>query len=147
MIRQQQLPNGRRRAGEIAGNVTADCAAVCCCVPCAVMDMVALAAYKVPACLWKKAVKKKRKKRLVNQQRKNKKNEAALLNHNKPDGPGPGPETVMVGPTLEEHLAKEEVPGHVKLEEEMWARFSASGFWRSDSKRQEPELQTGEKDR
>ncbi|CAL5200570.1 unnamed protein product [Lathyrus oleraceus] len=143
MIRQQQLPNGRRRAGEVAGNVTADCAAVCCCVPCAIMDMVALAAYKVPACLWKKAVKKKRKKRLL----KNKKNEAALLDHNKPGGPGLGPETVTVGPTLEEHLAKEELPGDVKLEEEMWARFSGSGFWRSDSKRQEPELQTGEKDR
>ncbi|CAK8535489.1 unnamed protein product [Lathyrus sativus] len=147
MIRQQQLPNGRRRAGEVAGNVTADCAAVCCCVPCAVMDMVALAAYKVPACLWKKAAKKNKQKRLQNQQKKNKKNETALFDHNKPGGPGLGPDAVIVGPTLEEHLAKEEVPGGAKLEEEMWARFSASGFWRSDSMRQEPELQTGEKDR
>ncbi|CAI8592800.1 unnamed protein product [Vicia faba] len=144
MIRQQQLPNNRRRAGEVAGNVTADCAAVCCCVPCAVMDMVALAAYKVPACLWKKAAKKKRTKRL---QKNNKKSETAPLDHNKPDGLGLGPETVNIRPTLEEHLAKEELPGDVKLEEEMWARFSGNGFWRSGSMSQEPELQTEEKDR
>ena len=144
MIRQNQIPN-RRRAGEVAGNATAECAAVCCCVPCAVMDIVALATYKVPACLWKKAMNKKRKKRLQQkQQKKIKKNENTLMDHNKPNPIGP--ETVIVGPTLEEHLSKEELPGVVILEEEMWARFSVTGFWRSASQN-EPELQTGEKDR
>ncbi|KAK2370167.1 hypothetical protein P8452_57552 [Trifolium repens] len=156
MTRQQQLANRSRRIGEVAGNATAECAAICCCVPCTVMDVVALATYKVPACLWKKAVQKKKKKRLQKHLKKIKKNEAMLLDHKKPNGPGSGPgtktesgpETVIVKPTLEEHLAKEEVPeDDAKLEDEMWARFNVNGFWRSQSQRHEPELQTGEKAR
>ncbi|KAJ1400040.1 hypothetical protein SESBI_29876 [Sesbania bispinosa] len=149
MARQQQVllrsapvnrRRERRRVGEIAGNATAECAAVCCCVPCAVMDMIVLAAYKVPAGLFKKAIRNKRKKRLQ------KKKDEALLEH-KPNGP----ETGNVGPTLEEHLGLvKETPETIKLEEEMWARFSGTGFWRSSSQRHqqcEPELQTGELDR
>ena len=147
MTRQQPFPNNRRRPGEVAGNATAEFAAVCCCVPCAVMDMVALATYKVPAGLWKKAVKNTRKKRLQKQQ-KIKKNENTWLDPNKPKPkPKPtNPETVIVGSTLEEHLAKEELPEVDDLEEEMWARFSITGFWRSGSQNEE-ELQTGKKDR
>ncbi|PNX94065.1 hypothetical protein L195_g017232 [Trifolium pratense] len=143
---QPQLANRSRRVGEVAGNTTAECAAICCCVPCTVMDMVALATYKVPACLWKKAVQKKKKKRLQKNLKKIKKNETTLLDHKKPNGPGTGPETVIVKPNLEEHF--EETPeDDVKLEDEMWARFNVNGFWRSESQRQEPELQTGEKNR
>lgn len=90
-------------------------------------------------------MKNTRKRRLQKQQKKKKKkNEGALLQQ-KPTGP----ETVIVGPTLEEHLAKEESPEVDKLEEEMWARFSTTGFWRSSSQgfQHEPEMQTGEKDR
>ncbi|GAU17141.1 hypothetical protein TSUD_106400 [Trifolium subterraneum] len=81
-----------------------------------------------------------------------KKNETTLLDHKKPNGPVPmteyGPESVTVRPTLEEHLTNEETPeDDVKLEDEMWARFNVNGFWRSQSQRQEPELQTGEKNR
>lgn len=114
------------------------------------MDMVALAVYKVPAGLFQKAMKNKRKKRLQQKKSNKKKNETGLLDRNSSIGSGPGPDTFIVGPTLEEHLAKEESPEVVNLEDEMWARFSVTGFWRSDSQRQfqhEPELQTGEKDR
>lgn len=135
---QKTIPNRPgRRVGEVAGNATAECAAVCCCLPCAVMDMIALAAYKIPAGLWKKAMKNRRKRRLQKQQKK--------LLQQKPIGP----ETVIVGPTLEEQLAKEESTEADKLEKEMWARFSTTGFWRSSSQgfQREPEMQTGEKDR
>lgn len=99
--------------------------------------MVALATYKVPASLWKKAAINNRKKRLRKQMKKDMKN---LLEHEKPSGPGP--ETVVVGPTMEELLAEEELP-----EEDLWARFSVKGFWRSNSQKHEPdELQTGEND-
>ncbi|AES67187.2 hypothetical protein MtrunA17_Chr2g0322281 [Medicago truncatula] len=139
MTRQNQLQNRRRSVGEVAGNATAECAAICCCVPCAVVDMVALATYKVPASLWKKAAINNRKKRLLKQMKKDMKN---FLEHEKPGGPGP--ETVVVGPTMEELLAQEELP-----EEDLWARFSVNGFWRSSSsqKHEPDELQTGENNR
>jgi len=138
MTSQNQLQNRRRSFGEVAGNATAECAAICCCVPCAVVDMVALATYKVPACLWKKATINNRKKRLLKQMKKDRKN---LLEHENPGGPGP--ETVVVGPTMEELLAKEDLP-----EEDLWARFSVNGFWRGNSQKHEPdELKTGENDR
>jgi len=138
MTRQNQLQSRRRSVGEVAGNATAECAAICCCVPCAVVDMVALATYKVPACLWKKATINSRKKRLLKQIKRDKKN---LMEHEKLGGPGA--ETVVVGPTMEELLAKEELP-----EEDLWSRFSVNGFWRSNSQKHEPdELQTGENER
>jgi len=117
-----------RRAGEVAGNATAACAAVCCCVPCSVMDVVVLAAYKVPAGLVRKAMHK-RKRRLL--QKKNKKTEA-LLDHGPDDVSGPRPR-----PSLEEHLsvAADKSEATTKLEEEMWAQFNGTGFWRSASQR------------
>ncbi|XP_027927847.1 uncharacterized protein LOC114184736 [Vigna unguiculata] len=120
----------RWRAGEVAGNATAACAAVCCCVPCSVMDVVVLAAYKVPAGLVRKAMHK-RKRRLL--QKKNEKNEA-LLDHRPDDfsGPTPGP-----WPSLDEDLSEDEAEETSKLEEEMWAQFNGTGFWRSDSQRLE----------
>ncbi|TKY48714.1 hypothetical protein E2542_SST26136 [Spatholobus suberectus] len=135
------LRGERRRVGEVAGNATADCAAVCCCVPCTVMEMVVLAAYKVPAGLVKKAMHKR--KRQI-QQKKKKKNEA-LLDH----GPAGVENVVGLGPTLEEHLAQEASEDQLeasRLEEEMWAQFNGTGFWRSVSQRhhQQPHLQTRE---
>ncbi|RDX93423.1 hypothetical protein CR513_24322, partial [Mucuna pruriens] len=133
----------RRHVGEMAGNATAECAAVCCCMPCAVMDMVVLAAYKVPAGLVKKAMHK-RKCRLQQQQKKNKKNEG-LFDH--------GPISIHnlgLGPTFDDHLPNEAGEDELevsRLEDEMWAQFNGTGFWRSDSQRlqqQPPHLFTGE---
>ncbi|KAK7324817.1 hypothetical protein VNO77_28676 [Canavalia gladiata] len=117
----------RRHVGEVAGNATAECAAVCCCVPCTVMDMVVLAAYKVPAGLVKK-VMHKRKRRL---QQKKKKREDTLLGYrfNSMDIPGP---------KLVEEVSKEVSDDKLeasRLEEEMWAQFNGTGFWRSASQR------------
>ncbi|WVZ00201.1 hypothetical protein V8G54_026270 [Vigna mungo] len=120
------------RAGEVAGNATAACAAVCCCVPCTVMDVVVLAAYKVPAGLVRKAMHKRKRRQL---QKKNKKTEA-LLDHG-PDGVS-GPDDVSGSrPSLEENLSEDVAEDTSKLEEEMWAQFNGTGFWRSDSQRLE----------
>ncbi|XP_061360337.1 uncharacterized protein LOC133304337 [Gastrolobium bilobum] len=134
-VSRRHPPRERRRVGEVAGNATAECAAVCCCIPCTVMDMVVLAAYKVPAGLLKKAMHK-RKRRL-----QKKKTEKLL------DQRPSSVESGNIGPTLEEQLAKEvkaEKAEPVGLEEQMWAQFSGTGFWRSSSQRQQqqPQLQT-----
>lgn len=129
----------------MAGNATAEFTAVCCCVPCAVMDIVVLAAYKVPAGLVKKAMRG-RKRSLQQKKMKKKKKEEALLEPQ--NNEVVGSDAVNVVPTLEEQLAKETAET-AKLEAEMWAQFNGGGFWRSCSQRQnnEPEHQTGEANR
>ncbi|KAG4972129.1 hypothetical protein JHK84_038208 [Glycine max] len=136
----------RRRVGEVAGNATAECAAVCCCVPLTVMDMVVLATYKLPAGLLKKAMHK-RKGRLL---QKRKKKTEALLDHGpvKADNSGHGLGLGLgLGSTLEEHLAKEVAEEKLeasRLEDEMWAQFNGTGFWRSASQRHHQQQTDGE---
>ncbi|XP_027343351.1 uncharacterized protein LOC113855921 [Abrus precatorius] len=131
----------RRRVGEVAGNATADCAAVCCCVPCTVMDVVVLAAYKVPKGLFKKAMHS-RKRRLL--QAKKSKNEA-LLDHNRPKSSCVDVNGSTLEKPFEKEISEEKLEAS-QLEDEMWAQFNSTGFWRSNSQRhkQQPE---GECDR
>lgn len=121
----------RRRAGEMAGGGAAECAAVCCCCPCAVLNFLVLAVYKVPAGLLRKAVRR-RPRRLVKNGANGKKNDVVLL---QPQRSSSATGTTM----LEEHLAKdsatEKLPEAVALENDMWARFGGTGFWRSESQR------------
>ncbi|KAK7272271.1 hypothetical protein RJT34_28764 [Clitoria ternatea] len=122
----------RRRVSEVAGHATADCAAVCCCLPCAAMDMLILAAFKVPAGLVKKAIDKR--KRQLRQKKIMSKKEALLdYRSNSFDnvGFGLGPRPIWEEPLAEEEM---ECP-HSQLEEEMWAQFNGTGFWRSSSQR------------
>ncbi|KAD7479760.1 hypothetical protein E3N88_02896 [Mikania micrantha] len=49
----------------MAGGTTAECAAVVCCFPCTVFHVILMAVYKVPAGLYRKAVRKKRHRRLL----------------------------------------------------------------------------------
>ncbi|KAL2331863.1 hypothetical protein Fmac_019444 [Flemingia macrophylla] len=122
------------RVGEVAGNATAECAAVCCCVPCALLDMVVLAAYKVPAGLVKKALLKRENKKQLKHKRKN--TNAALLDN----GPtASAPNDAGPRPTLEDHLALDLVQDS-NLEQDMWAQFNGTGFWRSTSQRHQPHL-------
>ncbi|MED6135334.1 hypothetical protein PIB30_045524 [Stylosanthes scabra] len=121
----------RRRTSEVAGGATAECAAVFCCLPCAVMDLLVLTMYKLPAGLVKKAIVKRDRRRIQ------KKKRTQMQMQNKQNS-GVG---VMA---LEEHLSAEEVEGKVvikstaeedDMEKEMWARFNGMGFWRSTSQR------------
>ncbi|TKY66997.1 hypothetical protein E2542_SST09888 [Spatholobus suberectus] len=114
----------RRGVGEVAGGAAADCAAVCCCCPCAVLNLVVLAVYRVPAGLVKKAAHKRRRRRLP-------KNDVVLLQRQRSSSVDAS--DIAVGPTrLEEFLKKEPEEEKEKiedegLEKEMWARFAEPG--------------------
>lgn len=125
-----------RRVGEVAGGGAADCAAVCCCCPCAVLNLVVLAVYKVPAGLFRKAMRKRQRRSLA----ANKKNNVVLLQPQRSSGVDLAEALpVSAGPkVLEDRLEAEgaaEKPEAVALEKEMWARFAGTGFWRSESQR------------
>ncbi|KAL2328380.1 hypothetical protein Fmac_021807 [Flemingia macrophylla] len=120
----------RRRVGEVAGGAAADCTAVACCCPCAVLNILALAVYKLP----KGLVLRARRRRFT----KNKTADAALLQPHRCGS------DLMVGSTrLQEFFIKGEKVVVVHdddldtLEKEMWARFADTGFWRSESQRRQ----------
>ncbi|RDX67242.1 hypothetical protein CR513_53908, partial [Mucuna pruriens] len=121
----------RRGVGEAAGGAAAECAAVCCCFPCAVLNLVVLAVYKVPKGLARKAADKRRR-------RLPKKNDDVLLHPNRSSSAVAN--EVTVGSTRVEELFSQglenDKPEEDRLEKEMWARFAGTGFWRSDSQRQ-----------
>lgn len=114
---------------EVAGGTTADCAAVCCCGPCAVVNLVVLAVYKVPAGLCRKALRRKRLRRLMK--------EGGLP----PRSCGCDEEFFELH-HISSHVsmvsALNSLPEDtevVELEKEMWDKFYGAGFWRSPSQR------------
>ncbi|EEF46529.1 conserved hypothetical protein [Ricinus communis] len=124
-----------KRVGEVAGGTAAECAAVCCCCPCALMNLLVLAIFKMPACLCKKAKKrrslrKKRKQALLAPSGSNdlcieklEREVRAAVEKQKGNGGDDGDD---------DHDGENEA---VDLEKEMWDRFYATGFWRSPSQR------------
>ncbi|KAI4334149.1 hypothetical protein L6164_018874 [Bauhinia variegata] len=138
-INRRSEPRQRRGVGEMAGNAAAECTAVCCCCPCAVMDLVVLAIYKVPAGLCKKAIHKNKRHHTL----KNENHSHVVLIQRPCSNCSAGSHGNMKT-TLEEHLRKEanvagngiEVAEYGDWEKEMWARFNGTGFWRSPSQRQ-----------
>ncbi|CAL0328946.1 unnamed protein product [Lupinus luteus] len=136
MAGKRTVPVKRKlRIGEVAGGTAAECAAVCCCCPCAVVHFVVMAVYTVPKGLLKKAVTKMKKRhRLLNHSASTKseknKNDVVLLEREKQwEEACKG---MLVGPTA---LEEKERMEDVERENEMWARFSGTGFWRSESQR------------
>ncbi|KAH7864144.1 hypothetical protein Vadar_026306 [Vaccinium darrowii] len=130
----------RRRVGEVAGGTAAECAAVCCCCPCAVMDLLLLAVYKVPTGLCKKAWKKKQRQMM-------KKKKAALLQQQQQQttastsssslskaGTGSSFNDSEIGKSDADERKGE--GSTVDFETEMWDRFYGAGFWRSTSQRE-----------
>ncbi|KAI3705411.1 hypothetical protein L1987_75648 [Smallanthus sonchifolius] len=127
--------NGHRIA-EVAGGTTAECAAVICCFPCAVVNILVLAVYKVPAGLCRKALRKKRRRRLLKK---------GLLTQNAGDVGDVNRSACRISIdrsefsihpaerfTVKSLAADEEF---VELENEMWEKFYGTGFWRSLSQR------------
>ncbi|KAL8147493.1 uncharacterized protein LOC141693631 [Apium graveolens] len=128
-------PSSGKRLKEVAGGATAECAAVACCCPCSVLNLLVVVMYKVPAGLFRKALRHKRRRRIMKKER--------LL-------PGSGKEvevrtmlsgdSVMMVKAMEKNddasskaLGKDD--GMMKLEKEMWEQFYQTGFWRSPSQR------------
>ncbi|KAL8094350.1 hypothetical protein AgCh_036036 [Apium graveolens] len=112
----------RRRIGEVAGGATAECAVMCCCIPVAIINLLILAVYKVPAGLGKKVWRRKKtkKRRLL------KKSE-------------------IVGDDFSEFFGASRIglegSGRVEFEdEEMWGELYGTGFWRVPSVKEGEEI-------
>ncbi|KAM0024667.1 hypothetical protein Hdeb2414_s0022g00618381 [Helianthus debilis subsp. tardiflorus] len=114
---QPHSPRRIRRVGEVVGTTTAEIAAVCCCVPCAVVDFMVLTMYKVPAGLCRNAMRKRRRRRLMMRG-------VGRRNFS-------GEDDVAV--TAERFVTTEVDEDVVAFENEMWEKFSETGFWRSPS--------------
>ncbi|KAI5667103.1 hypothetical protein M9H77_16956 [Catharanthus roseus] len=131
LIRDRDIRH-RDRIGEVAGVTTAECAAVCCCCPCAVVNLIVLAVYKVPTGLCKKALKKNKRKRLLG---KKKKNSSSVDNNQKTTKKAGGEEEELSSDG--EHQDIVGVIDAVDIDSEMWDRFYGAGFWRSASQRED----------
>ncbi|XP_076953764.1 uncharacterized protein LOC143627946 [Bidens hawaiensis] len=118
----QNHPTRRtNRVGEVVGGAMAEVAAVCCCVPCAVVDFMVLTMYKVPAGLCRNAMRKRRRRRL-------------MMRYN---GGGRSVDEelgALTSATVETFMAPAPADKDVvAFENEMWDKFSETGFWRSPS--------------
>lgn len=121
------------RIAEVAGGTTAECAAVVCCFPCTVVNIIVLAVYKVPAGLYRKALRKKRRRRMMKK---------GVLTRGVGDVSGGVGRLVSIEATeyplhpaalvAAERFSDEEF---MELENEMWDKFYGTGFWRSLSQR------------
>uniref|UniRef100_A0A1J3JK83 Uncharacterized protein n=1 Tax=Noccaea caerulescens TaxID=107243 RepID=A0A1J3JK83_NOCCA len=124
----------RRKVGEVAGGAAAECAAVWCCCPCAVVNLVVLAVYKVPAAVCKKAWRRSKRRRFTRKRH-------GLL----ASAAAEGSQSTVHARLKEEDLTAEigfqengangELNDVVMLEKEMLERFYGAGFWRSPSQR------------
>lgn len=117
---------------------------MCCCCPCAVVNILLLAVYKVPAELCKKAIRRRKRRRLLKM-----KNKMMMQqnNNNYNSGSNSMKDINVRGMLTLEECLSEEMKAYVaaegrsseeveELEREMWALFQETGFWRSSSRRQ-----------
>ncbi|XP_052186265.1 uncharacterized protein LOC127797422 [Diospyros lotus] len=123
----------RRSMAEVAGGATAGCVAVWCCFPCSVMNLVVMAAYKVPAGLCRKAMQKKRRKRQMKRKKK------AMEQQQMPPRLGrflsfDESEIDWMESEVEDG---DEATATANFETEMWSQFSGAGFWRSPSQKEQ----------
>ncbi|EPS69946.1 hypothetical protein M569_04817, partial [Genlisea aurea] len=119
----------KARLAEAAGVATVECAAVCCCCPCVVADFLVLAVYRLPAGLCRKAIRRNRRlkkaKKVGGASRWGSDDEEfefefrirSLSDHHQ-----------AIVNAVESLSHDEEV---IKLENEMWEKFNAAGFWRA----------------
>ncbi|XP_057507221.1 uncharacterized protein LOC130790251 [Actinidia eriantha] len=128
---------GRAGIGEVAGGTAAECAAVCCCCPCALVELVVLTVYKLPAGLCRRALRQKRRRRLAAKGLLPRRScrrrcdcgcdETDLQIHPVTANSDMSPPSAVRKVQLDTDV--------VRLEREMWDRFDGTGFWRSPSQR------------
>ncbi|PKA45807.1 hypothetical protein AXF42_Ash018358 [Apostasia shenzhenica] len=133
------------RFAEFAGGKTAECAAICCCFPFGIANLIVLAVVKLPAGLFRQAL---RKRILVRRGKK----KAKLLGSGSSSDSGGSSGSSKRGSSSEGEIDEvSEMSGSVfmvfgdmwperspsaeviELEKEMWSKFYGSGFWRSPS--------------
>ncbi|KAL8227126.1 hypothetical protein R6Q57_016958 [Mikania cordata] len=112
---QQHLSRRSSRVGEVVGGTAAEVAAVSCCFPFAMVDFMVLTMYKVPAGLCRKAMRRRSRRR-------------SLIHYQEE------PVTVMQPAAPVESVERLVTPEADKdvlaFENEMWEKFSKSGFGR-----------------
>lgn len=127
---------GSVRFAEVAGGTAAECAAICCCCPCTLVNFLVLVAYRVPAGLCRRALRKKRRQRLIKQGLMSPRGRKLSVTFD---------EDFQVHPiTLRDLIEMRplELEKEVaELEKEMFDRFYGAGFWRSPSQRSERDFQ------
>ncbi|KAG9130957.1 hypothetical protein Leryth_006734 [Lithospermum erythrorhizon] len=117
------------RVAEVVGGTTAECAAVCCCCPFGLLNLVLLAVYKLPAGLYKKALRKRRRRKLL----RNGHGLPTLAQSFNPDEPEMFLRSSSTSMNMVDDVHKDK--DVLALEEEMWGKFYGSGFWRSPSQK------------
>ncbi|KAI3706586.1 hypothetical protein L6452_24426 [Arctium lappa] len=123
---QQQSSRRKKHMAEVVGGTAAEMAAVGCCVPCAVVDFVVLTMYKVPAGICRNAMRKKSPPNLVL-----KRNDSVSSMGSLDDSELSMHPAVIAA--AERFMRPEVDKDMMELENEMWDKFSESGFWRSPS--------------
>lgn len=121
-------PPGGTRCAEMAGKTAADCAAVCCCCPCGLLGLMVLVMVKLPAGLCRRSFLQRHqmeKKRKMSTYRGSTSGGGLLEGEGVKGAAGGGEQPGENSPSAEVS----------KMEKEMWAQFTAGGFWRSPSQR------------
>lgn len=131
ILKEQAKPS--KRVAEVAGGTTAECVAVVCCCPCGLVNLVVLAVVKLPAGLYRLAVRKRNKRRAMGKMKKG----AAVSAESKASGNNIGP----ASPGFSEAVAvqwpaKSPAAEVLEMEKEMWSQLFGTGFWRSPSQRE-----------
>ncbi|XP_019197776.1 PREDICTED: uncharacterized protein LOC109191620 [Ipomoea nil] len=119
-----------RPVGEFAGGTAAECAMVCCCCPCAVLDFLVLAFYRVPVGLCRKAWRRRKQKLLVMKRRKMEEGATTV-----PARTGSPAKSVAPIGDAEAVSRRPRAASSLDFEREMWGQFYGAGFWRSTSER------------
>ncbi|CAN6361941.1 unnamed protein product [Urochloa humidicola] len=131
------------RCGEVAGGTAAECAAVCCCFPCAVVELVVLAAPRVPAALCRRALRARKRRRRARARKKEAEelaaSDAAASKARAAAATDCNGDAMdfCYWPPAKDGKRDELAAADEKEEEEIWARFQGAGFWRSPSQREE----------
>ncbi|KAA0058153.1 hypothetical protein E6C27_scaffold274G004700 [Cucumis melo var. makuwa] len=119
-------PQERRQFAEVAGGSAAECTAVCCCCPWTVLNILIFSIYRMPAGLCRKAINRRKRHRRMKRKYLIQQRKAVAMDFT--DG--------SVGPIIDSfgtHQTNDVADSEdlKKLEEEMWGRFSQTGFWRT----------------
>lgn len=123
--------NGHGRGFSKVGEAVGGTAAVICCFPCAVINLVVLAVYKVPIGLWKRAWNRKKRKQRRRLLSKKNKNSASFDEFDWRLKKNVGLGLILSSDDEEE---EERENDRLELEEEMYGQFYR-GFWRSPSQK------------
>lgn len=121
------------RLAECAGRTTAECLTICCCFPCGLLNLLFLAAVRLPAGLCCRLIRK----HIILQRSKKK---PAILGP-RSGGDGSVKARLSVGDAgmtvvkfvEDSRPTRSPATEVVEMEEAVWSKFHSSGFWRTPS--------------